>query len=492
MRFKGFIGPAYTLISKNVEAQRCVNLYPEMIETGTGRPGEIGYLRGTPGLTKLLTVGNGPIRLLHNDPNNTVFCVSGSTVYKLTFSGSSWSSSSLGTIATSNGTVMAESNLLANGDTVTVFVDATNSYVYSNIASVETFQSFASGGYSQVDGATHVVYIDGYFIYNKPSTFQFYTSTWPNFAVSPLNFASAEAEPDKIVGMIANHRQLYLMKEKTTEVWIDTGNADFPFERVQSGFIEKGCVSGYSIAKVDGIVFWLGRDKLGQGIVYAAEGLNVQRISTHAIENAIAGYSTSSVANANAWVYHSGGHSFYVLNFSAATWVYDLTTKLWHERAYNNVGTLERHRGGYHAFIPQYNVHLVGDYSTGAVYQLKDNVYVDDTTPIVRLRSSPHVVDEDLKRVFCSQFKLDLEVGVGLDAGVQGSDPQLMLDWSDDGGHTWSNEHWASAGAIGKFKTRAIWRRLGRFRDRVFRVRLSDPVPANWIGASLDMEQGAF
>ncbi len=490
MRFKGFIGPAYTSKSLNVECQRCVNLYPEMIETGTAKEGEIGYLRGTPGLTKLLAVGNGPIRLIHNDPKDTIFVASGTSLYKVSFTGTTWSATSLGTLSTSTGIIKAESNLLANGDTVTVFVDATNSYIYQNIASVETFQTFAAAGFSQTDGATHVCFIDGYFIYNKPNSSQFYTSTWGTFASAPQNFASAEGDPDNVVALIANHRDLYLIGEETTEVFTDTGNADFPFERVQGGFIEKGCIAGYSVAKVDGIVFWLGRDKLGQGIVYAAQGLNFQRISTHAIETSIQGYAVDSIKNANAFCYHSGGHSFYVLNFSEATWVYDLTTKLWHERAYNNSGTLERHRAGVHAFVPLFNLHLAGDYNSSSLYKINDDAFTDDTTPIIRMRSSPHV-SNNLNRLFCSQFKLDLEVGVGLDGGVQGSDPQIMLDWSDDGGHTWKGELWVSAGKIGEYKTRAVWRKLGSFRDRVFRVKISDPVKANFLGAELDLEQGA-
>jgi hypothetical protein len=489
VRFKGFIGPSYTLKSLNVESQRCVNLYPEMNELGTGKEGEVAHLLNTPGLTNILDVGNGPIRLVYEDPLNQIFVASGNQMYKVSYSGSVWSATLLGSLSTSTGAVRAASNQLSNGDSITVFVDGTNSYAYRYIASVESYGTYASFSYSQVNGATHVEYIDGYFIFNKPDTSQFYVSEWGTFSVSPLSFASAEADPDNIVALIANHRDLWLINERTSEVFVNTGNPDFPFERVQGGFIQIGCIAAHSVAEVNGVIFWLGRDKSGHGIVYAAEGLQPQRVSTHAIETAIQGYDIDSVKNAVAYTYHAGGHSFYVLNFSDTTWVFDLTTKLWHERAYNNDGTLERHRAQNHAYISQYGFHILGDYEDNRLYQFEDDVFEDDDSPIIRIRSAPHV-SSDGNRVFCKSFQLDIESGVGLTGGVQGSDPQVMLDWSDDGGHTWSNEHWVSFGKIGEYRARAKWQRLGCFRDRVFRIKISDPVKSVLIGASIDVEGG--
>jgi len=69
-------------------------------------------------------------------------------------------------------------------------------------------------------------------------------------------------------------------------------------------------------------------------------------------------------------------------------------------------------------------------------------------------------------------------------------DPQAMLDWSDDGGHTWSNEHWASIGVIGDYTARAIWRRLGRSRNRIYRVSITDAVKRVIMGADLEAEVG--
>jgi hypothetical protein len=107
---------------------------------------------------------------------------------------------------------------------------------------------------------------------------------------------------------------------------------------------------------------------------------------------------------------------------------------------------------------------------------------------IRRLRQTPHLSAEEVQ-LFYAKFQLDMETGVGLTTG-QGSNPKVMLQWSTDHGHTWSNEHWIEAGKEGAYRWRAIWRRLGRARDMVFRVVMSDPVKVSWIDAYVDVQQG--
>jgi hypothetical protein len=491
MKFQGFVGPTYSLKSVNVDSQRCVNLYPEAIESGAGKGGEVAYLKSTPGLKNILNVGNGPIRCTHIDPQGIVFVVSGDRLHKVVYDGVNWIGSPLGSslFLTSTGTVVAASAKIGD-ETVTVFVDGVTCYAYVFTPGFPAgyFGKFADFGYPGVPGATHVAFIDGYFIFNEIDTNQFYVSDFNSLNIDPLSFASAEGDPDKIVGIIASNRDLWLFNERTTEIFVNTGNADFPFERVSGGFIEKGCSARFSIAKIEGSVFWLGRDESGQGIVYAARGLTPERISTHAVEAAISSY--ADLTTASAYTYQMNGHAFYVLNFAEATWVYDLSTRMWHERAYTNLGRLERHRAEKHVFIPAQGVHLLGDYSSNKVYLFDENYFYDGTAPITRMRVSPHISSE-LKRITCNSFQIDMEVGVGLDGITQGTNPQVMLDYSDDGGHSYSNEKWASAGAIGENKKRVIWRRLGQFRDRVFRIKITDPVKVSIIGAEIDIEAGA-
>lgn len=499
MKFKGFIGPTYKLDSVNVDCQRCVNLYPEIVESGTGKEAEVAYFKSTPGLEVLFEIGEGPIRLIHVDKKDRVFVISGNRFYWMIYDGTSWTpfewepGVDYSELETSTGVVKATSLYLSDTINITTFVDGDKTYFFFQ----NGFDSYSFGTWipmwpATVEDATFVEFIDGYFIFNKLGTNQFFVSDFNTVNVDTLSFASAEGDPDDIVAIIKNHRDLWLIGERTIEIFVNTGNADFPFERVQGGFIEKGCCAPYSVAKIDGTIFWIGRDEFGEGVIYAAQGVTPQRISTHAIEQAIKGY--ADIKSATAYTYQSGGHSFYVLNFSEGTWVYDLKTGLWHERAFTNEGSLGRHRAECHAFFPKYSMHLLGDYESGKIYKFNDDYFKDDESEITRMRIAPHLSSGG-KRLTCHSLQLDMEVGVGLDGSVVGSDPQVMLSFSKDGGHTWSSEEWTSAGkkigAIGEYKKRVIWRRLGFFRDIVFKVKITDPVKVVIMGADLEIEGGA-
>lgn len=503
MRLQGFIGPAYLLESVNVDAQRCVNMFPVNIESQLGKGGQTYYLAPTPGLERLCTVGTGPIRLIHVDFIGRIFVVSGNQLYVITESGGTWSATLCGangsaggsaaTFDTSTGPMKAASmSFQGNGeDSSTIFVDGTNNYLYFDDVAQDYFGDLDAFGYGTVPTADDIVWSDGYFILNESGTNKFWVSDLQAFNVDALSFASSEGSPDILLAMAISNRTLYLFNEQTTEVFANTGNADFPFERVQGGFIEIGCRAKSSVVKLNNSIIWLGRSADGQGIVYMMQGFQSQRISTHAIEYAISNYADPS--SARAFGYQQNGHHFYVLNFAEATWAYDLGTGMWHQRAFTNSGTLERHLAVDADFDAGHNYTIVGGYDNAYVYRFNTEYYSDDGSAITRLRTSPHL-SADLKRLFCHSFQLDMEVGIGLDGGVQGSSPVVSLDFSDDGGHTWSNESWTladnSAGAIGNYKTRVKWNRLGSFRDRIFRVQMTDPVKTIWIDAQIEVEVG--
>ena len=476
MRFPGFIGPSYTLRSVNVDCQRCINLYPERDEIGTGKEQEVAALLTTPGLNTLLTLATSPVRGLYTATTGDLYAVAWNKVYKIS---SSWVATQIGTITSTTGHVSMADNTFD-----LVIVDGTAAGYHWTFAS-NTFAAITDPAFY---GADMVTFQDNYFIFNKPGTGQFYISGLNAVTFSGLDFSTADGFPDNIIGLISNHRDLWLFNSQTIEVWFDSGGSGFPFQRIQGAFIEQGCGAKHSIAKNDNTVFWLGGNDKGLGIVYMAKGYQPQRISTHAVETAIQSY--SNISNAVAYCYQAEGHSFYVLNFPSAntTWVFDSTTGMWHERVYTNQGQFERHRADNHAFA--YGKHVVGDYQNGKVYELSTTVYSDDGSEITRQRVAPHLTGE-LDRVFYQKFQLDIETGVGLDGITQGTDPQVMLTFSDDGGHSWSNEKWVSFGKIGNRRMRSIWRRLGASRDRVFRVTITDPVKVVLMGAEIDVERAA-
>lgn len=480
MRFPGFIGPSYTLQSRNVDAQRCVNLYPELNELGTGKEREVAALIGTPGLRLLFTLPTFPVRGLYAAANGQVFAVGGNKLYRVTYSNvtQSWSYTELGQLNSSVGPV----SMADNGIHV-LLVDGPNGYVWT--IGTNTFAQITDPDFL---GADQVTFQDGYFILNKPDSGQFYISDLNDVSFDALDIATAEGSPDHLIGLVSDHQNLYLFGERSTEVFYNSGDADFPFQRNQGAILAIGCAATHSIAKLQNVPFWLGRDESGRGVVYRANGFRPERVSNHALEQVIA--DIEDVSNARAWVYQDGGHAFYCLNLTGvtSTWVYDASTNLWHERVYLDLGEYDRHRADCHAFA--YNTHIVGDYENGKVYALDADQFTDDSNPIVRERAAPHVSSEG-RRLFHSAFELDMETGVGTSGLGQGVDPRAMLQWSDDGGHSWSNERWANIGKRGERFTRVIWRRLGSSRDRVYRVRITDPVKVVMIGANLAFEEGA-
>lgn len=479
MRFIGFIGPSYTLQSVNVDCQRCVNLYPEMDEVGSGNEGEVASLVGTPGLRKLVTLPTAPVRGTYTDSTGQLWAVGGNTLYSIS---SLWVATAVsgGTLSTSFGPVSFADNGLE-----VVCVDGPFGYSWT----IGTGGSFAKITDANFLGADQVEFLDTFLIFNKPASRRFYIS--PSNAVTPfdpLDIYTAEAAPENLVGMIATQENLYLLSQKHFEVFYDAGGtAGSTFARIQGAVFEIGCMAAFSIGKIGNQIFWLGQDKNGRGVVYAAQGLQPQRVSTQAIERVISGL--ADLSGARAFTYQQAGHAFYCLNLPGATstWVYDQATNLWHERAYFAAGSYTRHPAECHAFAYQTNV--VGDFSSGNLYALDPAVYTDNGNPIVRERTAPHISKDD-NRLFHSRFLLDMERGVGLDGVGQGTDPQAVLSWSNDGGHSWSNEHWASIGPIGKRRPRVQWRRLGQARDRVYRVRLTDPVKVTLLGAEIDIEEG--
>lgn len=464
------LGSSYVARSVNAADSVMINLFPELVPEAGKQP---AFLQRCPGLSLKVTVGTGPIRGLW-EHGVYVYAVSGNTFYRIT---NAWVVTALGVVSGTGPVSMAD-----NGTQIFIAANPAG-YIYNT----------ATGVFAQIldpdfPGASVVDYLDGYFVFIEPNSQRLWvTALLDGTSVDPLDFASAEGDPDNIISMIVDHRQVWLFGNTTTEVWYNAGLSDFPLVRVQGAFNELGCAARYSVAKMNNQVYWLGKDFRGQGIVYAANGYQGQRVSTHAVEWAIQQY--SDMSGATAYTYQQDGHSFYVLNFPAAntTWVYDVTTGAWHERREWVNGAWARHRGDCQVF---YNGEvLVGDYENGNIYAFDLDVYADNGAVQRWMRSwrALPTGENTLNRTAQHTLQLDCETGVGIVTG-QGSDPEVMLRWSDDGGHTWSNEHWRKMGKIGEYGYRTIWRRLGmtmKLRDRVYEISGTDPVKLAIMGAEL-------
>ena len=499
------LGSSYVARSVNAADNRMINLFPEVIPEGGKEP---GFLNRAPGLELLQAVGSGPIRALwaHQTNGADFYVVSGTEVYKMT--STSATPVKLGDVI-DGGPVS-----IADNGTQLFFACNGPSYIYN-----EATNEFKQITDPDFPGAVTVGYLDGYFVFNEPNSQRVWvTSLLDGTSIDPLDFASAEGSPDGLVAVNVDHREAWLFGTDSVEVWYDVGGTDFPLQRIQGAFNEIGCVATFSIAKLDNSLFWLGTDARGQGIVYKANGYTGQRVSTHAIEYAIAQY--GNISDALAYTYQQEGHGFYVLTFPSAnaTWVYDAATQAWHERAGLLNGAFTRHRSNCQCNFGGETI--VGDFENGNIYKYSLEVYADNDAPQKWLRSWRAIPtgQNTLKRTAQHSLQLDAESGVGLNgftteqvfylvtqagdnlitengdyiaSDITSSviaDPQVMLRWSDDGGHNWSNEHWTSMGGIGRFGQRILWRRLGmttRIRDRVYEVSGTDPVKIAIMGAEL-------
>lgn len=474
MQLKGFIGPAYTLQSTNINAQRCVNLYPQMDESGTGK--NVACLLGTPGLVTFCEIGDKPVRGIITSSTGRVFAAADTKLWEILGDGTKVDR---GTLTSSAGFVS-----IADNGSLLMLVDGPGGYQYDLNANVLTeIAEFAING-----GGATVTFLDGRFIFNPPQTQKIVITDPYSTNIDWSNFASAEGSPDPLLVVLSDKELIWLFGTNSVEVWYDSGDALFPFQRVQGGVIQFGLAAARTPARVANTVAWLGRNEQGQGVVYLANGMTPVRISTHAIEQELATY--TAIDDATAWTYQQDGHEFYVLNFPSGnkTWVYDVNTQLWHQRAYTGNVLLERARGEMH--VEAFGKHLISDYQVGRLYILDRFALNDAGRRITRIRATPFVSDE-LKNLFISRLQLDMQMGLGSPSALPtDTPPQCMLRWSDDGGHTWSNEHWISLGAVGEYAKRAIWRRLGRTRQRIFEITITDDVLVAISDAFIEVSEG--
>ncbi len=428
--------------SRTLSAERLVNLYAEAAPPGARGP---MVLRSTPGLSHWTTVGQGPVRGMHVMAG-ALYVVSGAVLYRLDEAGNG---TSLGAIPGTGPAGMAD-----NGQQLVVLNRDGDAWVWDGAALAQiTDPDFRPAG--------SCAFLNHYIVFAAKDSGQFFTSALLDAkSYEALDFASAEARPDAIVQLFAFNNAIWLFGERTTEVWWNTGAAGFPFERVSGGVIEIGCVAD-SVATVDASVYWLGDD----GMVYKATGYRPQRVSSHAVEHRLRGRT-----GIRAWAYKEEGHAFYVLGSDQGALVYDAATGLWHERESFTFG---RWRADSHVRFA--GRQLVGDFLLGRIYEMSPDNHSDGDKALQRRAVTPPVHADGAPTTMAA-LQVEFDHGVGLTAG-QGSDPQVVLDWSDDGGRRWSGERWAAIGRIGEYRRRAVWRRLGGFRSRAFRLTYSEPTP---------------
>lgn len=529
--------------SLDVTAQNRLNCYME-VQPGDDRARVVHY--GTPGLDLFTSFGDTPIRGLHqkgdflyvvhrgtfyevnnaavktskgtiNTTSGRVYMANNGSQLMLTDGTEGWiytfdaatiqtisSITHVGAVAT---VTTASAHGLATGTEVThsgatesdyngtfrITVTGTTTYTYtmgstpSNDASVvgtytvSQFAQIVDGNYPNFQTVT---WQDGYFIGNIPDGHRFGISAINNgYVYDALDFASAESNPDDLVLTETDNSTLYLFGEVSTEFWTNSGDIDFPYSRISGGAIEWGLAAKNSVVKYDNSLAFLAKNRMGEVIIARMQGYLPTRISNPEIEHIINSY--SDIADASFYSYMLGGHPMLQCNFPTGgqSWLYDGLTQAWSQLQSDGIA---RHRG--ELAVNYLNRTIVADYINGNLYRLNPDSYTDNGAPIAMELISRHL-NTDNVRFTIDSVELDMESGVGLATG-QGLNPQIMMQVSKDGGHTWGVERWVSFGAIGEYLQRAIWRRLGQSRVFTFKFRITDPVKRVILGAVINARNG--
>ena len=445
------------------DCQRCFNLYAE--KNPEGWPTKFTFYNA-PGLKELGTAPNMPARGLYWGNNDTLYYAAGGSFYSVS---SDWVFTRIGFIDTVIGGPVS----MADNGAYLVLVDGSvNGYQleYANggfnaISAANNSPPIGSGSVYAFYGADRIDIMDGYLVLNEPGTSNFYCTYNNEVVFDALYFAAKNGYSDNLVSLIVSRRELWLVGERTCEVWYDAGaTPGVPFDIMPGPFIMHGCVAKYSLAQVDGAIFFLSQDQAGLNIMARAQNYQTERISTHAIEQEWAKYSTT--ADAQGFCFQVGGHTFYQINFPTAdkSWRWDETTRLWHEVGWTDSnGNHHRHRAAF--AVQAYGITVAADWETGQLYQIDPDLYDDAGQPMYFRRGFPHMIN-DGKRVIYPGFTLDVEAATTAST----SPAQVLMRYSDTRGRTWSAPIARSIGAIGEYYTQPKWWRCGMGRDRVFEV----------------------
>lgn len=459
---------SYESRAPQLSSQRLVNCFVERQPPGAKSQAPVFGLPGLIALYLLSTLG---VRGFWNF-NGVLFTVAGDTLYSI----------SSGGVITPIGTgILGTGNVsMADNGLQIVIVNGVDGWIYGPSTA---FQKIVNINFYS---ANTVLFFDGYFVFDRVGTNEFFLSgLYDGLSYSGTDFASAEAQPGFLIATAQNLQMLFLFCQNHIEMWFDAGAADFPFQRYAGGVIPYGTNSALSVIPQDGGLFFLGNDR----VFYRLQGNVPSRISNHAVEHAFSQY--GNIDDAFCMTYTLEGHKLIVVTFPSvpATWAFDLTTQEWHNRTSWDSQAKDIKRWRANCAIQIYDKILIGDYKSGQIWQMDWNTWTEGDN-IMPFQVTSNTIQKDRIRIFCNRLEIDFEQGVGLTTG-QGSDPQVWLQWSKDGGLTWSDlQPPRSLGKIGEYTTRCRWLNIGQAYQFTFRVVVTDPVKRVLIGAYADMEEG--
>jgi len=377
-------------------------------------------------------------------------------------------------------------SMASNGTKLAIVVPGGNAYQFDSGTS--TITQVTDPDYITSDT---VVFKDGYYVYTASDGSVFFNSALNDpLTFDPLDFGTAEINPDRIIGSHVNHNELFILGEETIEVFQNIGGSGFPFQRIQGANIQKGCYAKASPLEFDNTFLFVGGGVNERaGIWRVVSSQSALKISTDAIDNAIQNFTEDEISNAFSYTFTIRGQFIAAFTFESdvipsVTFCYNGTSKRWFQMQ----SGISDNKWRVSAIIQAYGKILCADTEDGRIGYL-DDVYTEYGETIHQERTSqPFMVDGNPQ--YWADVELFMETGTGLTTG-QGSDPHIRMTYSDDGGRTFSAERERAFGKKGEYKKRVKWRRLGRVPfNRVVRFINTDPVKANILKMEGTLEGG--
>ena len=434
------------------------------------RDGSFSDIRRTEGLTLLNDTLTDPVRSNMRVIGSKMYFVSGTSFFSVD---TNWAVVNLGAVGGS-GRARIVSNAKNTGAQILVLNGTGDGYIYT-----------VAGGLAQITdpdylSSTSADILNERFWLVRDNTNEFFASEISDgTSYNALSVAVAEESPDDVVGIVAKKSSLWVIGTEKTEFWQSFDDPTLPVRRVKYSTKERGMLAPDSLAEVGEFFAFLADD----GTVRLIQDTNFQRISDLELELRIKGNGTAQYPGfthpERAFGFFSDGpvNKVYYLTFpdDNYTWGYDITTGLTHTRDSDDTGTW---RVG---AVTRFNNMLVGgDWKDGNLWEL-DAAAFDEGGKKIRTRIITPPVETQVDMTIPT-IHIEMELGQVTD----GSDPQMMVYFTKDGGNTWTNKGQVSLGKAGEFGKRLVLRQFGRvvkYKEFALQLEITDAVPTRFYSA---------
>lgn len=424
-------------------------------------------LRTLPGLVDVMACGDGPHRGAIS-VEGVCYFVSGDGLYRAAPDFSS--STRLGTVSGYSRVQMAY-NKISGGNQLLIANGTASGWVWDTVA--QTFTAISDSGFV---GFVSCDFLNQYIIGVDPSRTFWYTSELADATqYNTFDRYQPGASPNKIVGLIASHNSVFVFGERVIEQWVNSveqNDVSTAFQLSTGTTIERGCLNGDTIKRLDNSIFFVGDDR----IVYRLRGYVPEPVSTQSMTASFYGLDASHVF---AYTWEDEGHVVYYLTWgNGSTWGYDCSTGLWHRR--ESPG-MDRCRLA--SLVRASNGQWYGGESAGnRVFRLDWSSAQDAGLPLPRKVGSG-VIRMDGNRFAVNGLRLLVNTG---QPSTTGADEGLVVQVrsSSDGGNNWTQWRDLADGKTGNFVHDLVATRFGRHRWVMFEFRDTSTYRSDVLAAS--------